>query len=235
MNAAQIMTANPVTVRPETPIAEAVSLFVEKRISGLPVLDAADRLVGIVTEGDLLRRAETGTEREPHWLEILFAYPRLAGEYVHTHGRTVADVMTRNVTAVTAEAPLAVIVRLMEDRHIRRVPVLDRPDGTLVGIISRADLVRALGRVLAEQPAPLATDAEIRERILAEIAKQPWAPSMRDIAITVTNGTVELQGVILHDEQHKALGVLAAAVPGVKAVQDELAWVEPTTGGLIPS
>lgn len=234
MNAAEIMTANPVTVRPETPIGDAVSLFVEKRISGLPVLDPADRLVGILTEGDLLRRVETGTEREPHWLEILFSYPRLAGEYVHTHGRTVADVMTRNVASVTAETPLPVIVRLMEDRHIRRVPVLDRPDGALIGIISRADLVRALGRVLAEERAPPSTDAEIRERILAEIARQPWAPSMRDISITVTNGTVDLQGVILHDEQHKALSVLAAGVPGVKAVRDQLAWVEPTTGDLIP-
>ncbi len=234
MNAADVMTAEPVTVRPETTLGAAVALFVEKGVSGLPVLDATGRLVGILTEGDLIRRAETGTERRPRWFEVLFAQPRLAGEYVHTHAQTVGDVMTRGVVSVTAGTRLTEAVRLMEERQVRRLPVLDRRGGALVGIISRADLIKALARALAERPAPPASDDAIRARILAEIAAQSWAPSLRDIGIAVADGTVTLTGAILHDEQRKALNVLVAGVPGVKAVRDELAFFEPTTGGLIP-
>lgn len=234
LNAADVMTANPVTVRAETTLGEAVGLLVEKRISGLPVLDADGRLIGMLTEGDLLHRAETGTECRPGFLEILFSQPRLASEYVHSHARTVADVMTRDVVSVAADAPLGVVVSLMERREIRRLPVLDRPGGRLVGIISRADLVRALGRVLAEKPAALAGDAAIRERILAEIAAQPWAPSTRDIVVAVSGGKATLSGAILHDQQRRALNVLVAGVPGVTSVDDQLAWFEPVTGGLIP-
>jgi CBS domain-containing protein len=235
MNAADVMTADPVTVRPDTKLCDAVSLFVEKHVSGLPVLDEAGRLVGILTEGDLIRRAETETERRPRWFEVLFSQPRLAGEYVHAHAQTVGDVMTRGVVTVTPGTRLAEAVRLMEERQVRRLPVLDRPGGRLVGIISRADLVRALARALAERPAAPASDEAIRARIMAEIHAQPWAPSLRDIGISVADGTVTLTGAILHDEQRKALNVLVAGVPGVKAVRDELAFFEPTTGGLIPS
>ena len=234
MNAADVMTVNPVTVRPDTRLDEAVALLVEKRISGLPVLDAEGSLVGILTESDLLRRAETGTEREPRWLELVFSQPRLAREYVHAHGRTVTEVMSRDVVAVTAATPLAEVVRLMEQHHVRRLPVLDHPDGALVGIIARADLVRALGHILAERPAPLDSDEAIRAKILTEIAAQPWAPSLRNLAITVTDGTVELSGIIVQDEQRKALNVLIAGVPGVKAVRDQLVWCDAVTGGVIP-
>lgn len=234
MNVAAVMTAGPVTVRPDTKLAAAVALFVEKRVSGLPVLDESGRLVGILTEGDLLRRAETGTERQPHWFEALFSQPRLAAEYIRAHTRTVADVMTREVLTVTGETRLADAVRLMEEHHIRRLPVLDRPGGALVGILSRADFMRALACALAGPPAPLASDDAIRARILAEIEGEAWAPSLRNIAITVADGTVTLSGIILHGAQRKALEVLVAGVPGVKDVRDELALVEPTTGGLIP-
>jgi CBS domain-containing protein len=234
MKAADIMTANPITVRPDTPLDAAVALLIEKRISGLPVLDAEGYLVGILTEADLIRRAETGTERKPRWLEMLFSQQRLASEYVHTHAQTVADVMTHDVAFVTPDTPLADVVTHMEKRQVKRLPVLDRPGGALVGIIARADLVRALAHMLAERPAPISSDAAIRARILAEIAAQPWTPQLRDLAITVTDGTVELTGIIHHDEQRKALKVLIAGVPGVKAVEDQLIWSDVTTGGLIP-
>ncbi|MDA8050569.1 MAG: CBS domain-containing protein [Rhodospirillales bacterium] len=234
MVASDIMTTDPVTARPDTPLGEAVRLFLDKRISGLPVLDEAGRLVGMLTEGDLLRRTETGTEREPHWLELLFSSIRLAREYVHTHGRTVGDVMTRGAVAITAETPLGVAVRLMEARRIKRLPVLDRPAGRLVGIISRADLVRALAMMLAESPASPPSDQAIRARVEAEIAGQPWAPSLRDLTVLVNAGTVTLQGVVFHDEQREALKVLAGSVPGVKGVHDQLSWIEPMTGGVVP-
>ena len=231
MNASDVMTRNVLSVRPEATIAEAIRLMLDNRISGLPVLDETGRLVGILTEGDLLRRGETGTERHrPRWLEILMGPGRLAEEYVRTHGRRIAEVMTRDPVSVSPDTPLAEIVALMERHRIKRVPVLD---GEIpVGILSRADLLRSLAGALAEVPAAAASDQEIRERILAELARAAWVP--RDgVAITVKNGVVDLNGVILDEKERVALRVAAENVPGVRAVQDHLVWVEPVSGTVI--
>jgi len=231
MNASDVMTRNVLSVRPEATIAEAIRLMLDNRISGLPVLDETGRLVGILTEGDLLRRGETGTERHrPRWLEILMGPGRLAEEYVRTHGRRIAEVMTRDPVGVSPDTPLEEIVALMERHRIKRVPVLD--GDVPVGILSRADLLRGLAGVLAEAPAAAASDEEIHERILAELARAAWVP--RDgVAITVKNGVVDLNGVILDEKERVALRVAAENVPGVRAVQDHLVWVEPVSGTVI--
>src|SRR5262249_29574965 len=155
--------------------------------SGLPVIEAG-KIVGILTEGDLLRRSETGTERHrPRWLAILMGPGRLASEYVRTHGRKVEEGMTRDIVSVTPHAPLDEVVALMERRRIKRVPVLDAD--MPVGIVSRADLLRALARTLEQEPAIADGDDEIRDRILAELAKVHWVP--RDgLAITVADRVV---------------------------------------------
>src|ERR1700680_4528492 len=126
MNASDVMTCNIVSVRRSAPIAEAIRLMLDNHVSGLPVLDNAGKVVGVVTEGDFLHRSETGTERHrPRWLEILMGPGRIAGEYVRTHGRKIGEVMTRDPVSVTPETPLKEIVALMERRRIKRVPVLD--------------------------------------------------------------------------------------------------------------
>jgi len=231
MNASDVMTRNIVSVSRDAPVAEAIRLMLDNHISGLPVIDEANQLVGILTEGDLLRRGETGTERHrPRWLEMLMGPGRLADEYVRTHGRKVGEIMTRDLARVTPDTPLDEVVGLMERRRIKRVPVLDgdRP----VGIVSRADLLRALARTLEEKPPPAIGDEAIRERILAELAKVSWVP--RDgLAITVANGVVDLDGVILDEKERDALRVAAENVPGVKAVEDRLVWVEPVSGTVI--
>ena len=231
MNASDIMTRDILSVGPDAAIAEAIRLMLDNRISGLPVLDETGRLVGILTEGDLLRRGETGTERHrPRWLEILMGPGRLAEEYVRTHGRRIAEVMTRDPVSVSPDTPLQEIVALMERHRIKRVPVLD--GDVAVGILSRADLLRGLAGVLAEAPAAAASDEEIRERILAELARAAWVP--RDgIAITVENGVVDLNGVILDEKERAALRVAAENVPGVRTVEDHLVWVEPVSGTVI--
>ena len=231
MKASDVMTRNIFSVRPDATVAEAIRTMLDKQISGLPVIDEAGRLVGILTEGDLLRRGETGTERQrPRWLEILMGPGRLAGEYVRTHGRKVDGIMTRDLVSVAPDTPLKEVVELMERHRIKRVPVLD--GDVPVGILSRADLLRALLGALEEQPASTASDGEIRERILAELARSAWVP--RDgIAITVANGVVELNGVILDEKERDALRVAAENVPGVKAVEDHLVWVEPVSGTVI--
>ena len=197
MNASDVMTRTILSVRPDAVIAEAIRLMLDNRISGLPVIDEGGQLVGILTEGDLLRRGETATERHrPRWLEILMGPGRLAEEYVRTHGRRIAEVMTRDPVSVTPDTPLKEIVELMERHRIKRVPVLD--GDAPVGILSRADLLRGLAGALAAAPAVATSDEEIRERILAELARAAWVP--RDgIAITVENGVVDLNGVILEE------------------------------------
>src|SRR5437899_8917188 len=198
MNASDVMTRDIVTVRRGGSIAEAIQLMLENRVSGLPVLDDEGKVVGILTEGDLLRRSETGTERRrPRWLEILMGPGRIAGEYVKTHGRRVEEIMSHDLISVTEETALDDVVQLMERRRIKRVPVLE--GDLLVGMVSRADLLRALGRALDEQPAGMHRDDEILHHIYAELAKAAWVP--RDgLAVTVTNGVVDLNGVILEEK-----------------------------------
>ena len=231
MNASDVMTRNILSVRPDATIAEAIRLMLDNRISGVPVIDAAGRLVGILTEGDLLRRGETATERHrPRWLEFLMGPGRLAEEYVRTHGRKIGEVMTRDPVSVAPDTSLKEIVELMGRHRIKRVPVLD--GDAPIGILSRADLLRGLAGALAAEPTAPTSDEEIRERILAELARAAWVPG-DGIAITVENGGVDLNGVILDEKERAALRVAAENVPGVRAVEDHLVWVEPVSGTII--
>ena len=231
MKAADVMTRNVLTVGPESSVAQAIRLMLDNNISGLPVLAADRKVVGILTEGDLLRRGETGTERHrPRWLEILMGPGRAAGEYVRTHGRKVADIMSTDVVSVAGDTPLDEVVGLMERRRIKRVPVVEGE--ALVGIVSRADLLRSLLGVLDAQPAESRRDEEILELIQAELAKRSWVP--RDgLSISVKDGVVDLNGVILEEEEREALRVVAENAPGVKAVEDHLVWIEPVSGTVI--
>jgi CBS domain-containing protein len=228
MKAADVMTRQVVTIEASAPITKAVRLMLQNRISGLPVVNAAGQLVGIVTEGDFLRRAETGTEvHRPHWLELLVGPGRLAGEYVRTHARKVEEVMTPDVVSVSEDMWLDGIVRLMEQRHIKRVPVLK--DGKVAGIISRANLLRALAGHLVEMPPASADDRALRESILAEIQKQSWAPHA-GVDVTVHGGVVDLWGAIMDERERQAFRVAAENIPGVKTVKDHLCFVEPMSG-----
>jgi CBS domain-containing protein len=231
MKASEIMTRNIVTVGRDTPVAQAIRLMLDNRVSGLPVLADEGKVVGILTEGDLLRRSETGTERHrSRWLEFLMGPGRMASEYVRSHGRRVEEIMTRDLISATQDTAIEDIVELMERRHIKRVPILQGE--LLVGIVSRADLLRAVADALDAQTTHSYDDDEIREHILAELAKAAWVP--RDgIEITVENGIVELNGVILEEKEREALRVAAENVPGVKAVEDHLVWIEPVSGTVI--
>jgi len=234
MNVADVMTHPVISVTPETPIAEVARLMLQNRISGLPVVDPAGTVVGMVTEGDLLRRVETGTERRhARWLEFLISPGRLARDYANANARKAGEVMSEDVAAVTPGDTLAEVVQLMESRHIKRVPVIEA--GRLVGIVSRANLVRALVGNLAKPASEgVASDAELHERILAEIARQPWGPRA-SVDVRVVDGVVELYGSITDERERTALQIVAENTPGVKAVRDHLVWVEPISGFVIPS
>lgn len=237
MQAAEIMTRQPVSVTPDATIVEAAKLMLQHRISGLPVADSSGAVVGLLTEGDLLRRAETGTERHrSHWLQLLLGPGRLAEDYVGTHARKVREVMSTEIVAVAPHDPLETVVSLMEKHRIKRLPVIE--DGRLIGIVSRADLVRALVRALTSEAGageqPAASDAEIRDRIRAIVDKEPWGPRF-SVDVTVENGVVDLRGTVTDDRERAALVVAAETVPGVTAVRDHIVWVEPNSGLVVPA
>lgn len=225
MLARDVMTTSVVTVSPATSVQEVAQLLLEHHISAVPVVDAEGRLAGIVSEGDLIRRPEMGTEpRQSWWLTLLGGPEDSARDYVKVHGRRASDVMTRRVVTVAEDTPVAEIARLLEERRIKRVPVVR--DGRLVGIVSRADLVRAL----ASQPAPAAkaapSDRALREQVLrALLSAGVTVPS--HVNVVVTEGVVHLWGLAESDEGRRACRVAVEGVPGVRAVEDHLGTIQP--------
>jgi CBS domain-containing protein len=228
MKVRDIMTPRVISVTPEAGILEAIRLMLQNHISGLPVIDQSGALVGVVTEGDFLRRSETGTERRrPRWLEFLTGPGRLADEYVRTHARTVRDVMTPEPVTIAEDAALDAAVALMERLRIKRLPVVR--GGEVVGIVSRANLLHALVGLAATARPPAMTDAAIRDALLAEFRKLTWAPAALVDPI-VRDGVVELWGTITEESQREALKVCARNIPGVKSVVSHLTWIEPMSG-----
>ena len=231
MKAADIMTWPVISIEPDAPVQAAIVRMLKHRISALPVVEADGGLVGIVSEGDLLRRSEIGTQRRrPHWLEFLLGPGRLASEYAQTHGRKVKEVMTTDPETVSEDTPLDAIVALMERRRIKRVPVMR--NGQLAGIVSRANLMQALASLVPAAAEGSADDAAIRQKLLVEMDQQPWAPKGL-INVIVKDGVVSLWGSITDEREREALHVLAENTAGVKDVRDHLVWVEPTTGTVI--
>jgi CBS domain-containing protein len=231
MIVADAMTRTVLTATPSMPIDQAARLMLDHRVSGLPVLDANGTLVGIVTEADLMRRSETGTlPSATGWRAFFTGAQRLAEDYVRTHGRSVEQVMSRNVISVSGDTPLVEAVALMESRGVKRLPVVDH--GQLVGILSRADLLRALQQVLPATPSPALSDAGIHRAVLAELRAQRLLPAAM-VDARVRHGTVELRGVITSDAEREALRVLVQNVPGVREVIDRLVWIEPYTGMVV--
>ena len=230
MNVSDVMTRGVVSVGPDATVSEAIACMASRHVSGMPVVDGGGRLVGMLTEGDLLRRIETHTQAPPRrWLGLLLGPGTDADEYARSHGRRVADVMTTAVVTVGAEAPLSDVVRLMEEHAIRRLPVVE--DGRVVGIVSRADLVAALAACLEEGRVP-ASDEAIRHAILTEMKRQPWCP-VSTVSVAVKDGVVDLSGIVYDERQRRALRVLAGNIEGVSCVHDALTWANPLTGAAI--
>ena len=221
MNAGDVMTAEVVTVAPETPVPQIVGLLLSRGISGVPVVDAEGALVGVVSEGDLLHRVELGTEkRRGGWRAFFTGTATLAEEYVRSHGAVASDVMTRQVVSVTPATPLGEIADLMAEKRIKRVPVLD--GGKLVGIVSRANLLRAFASQQPDAPAPAAVDDKtIREALLAELGRQTWSRRAEN-TVVVSEGVVHLWGLVATPEELRALELAAQAVPGVQSVRNHM-------------
>jgi hypothetical protein len=181
----------------------------------------------MITEGDCLRRVETGTEiKRPLWREIFTSPETLAEEYIQAHGRRVAELMTPDPVTIDEDTDVAEIIHLMEKNQIKRLPVMR--NGAVVGIVSRANLVQALASLL---PAVNVTDNDVRIRnhIISELDKLPWAANEL-LNVTVKDGVVDLWGSYTSYRQDEAAIVAAENVPGVKEVRNHLAWVDPMSG-----
>jgi CBS domain-containing protein len=229
MNAADMMTSPVLTIGPDATVRDAAWTMLTHRISALPVLDGQGRLVGIVSEGDLLRRAETGTQRRRSWWGMFgLGSELLAAEFVKSHGRTVADVMSRNVVTAREDTPAPEIARLMETHGIKRVPIV--ADGKLVGIVSRADFLTALAGVQQAATAANGDDAALRAAIIARLGRMPWIqPSIVNVA--VRDGVVELTGLADSHAQRRAVRIVVETMQGVRAVHDDMR-VQPYAVGL---
>jgi CBS-domain-containing membrane protein len=219
MKAADVMTTDVLSVRLDTPVAEIAEVLLAKRISAVPVINDKGVLVGIVSEGDLIRRVEAGTERQRSWwLELLTGRETLAHEFVMSHARAAADVMTRPVVSVTPDTSLADIASLLEKHRIKRVPVA--VNGKIVGIVSRANLIQALV-VRSKAQESSVDDATLHDKIVEQLRAKVWVdPST--INVVVNNGTVELWGIVDSETEKNAIRVAVEVMPGVRQVANKL-------------
>jgi len=230
MHAIDVMTSEVISVDENATVPAVARLLAERGISAVPVVDKDDRVIGMVSEGDLLHRAETGTERRrAWWLDMMASTNRLAGDYIKSHSLQVKDVMTRNVLSVTETTPIADIALLLETNRIKRVPVVH--DGKLVGIVSRANLVQSLAMTINQSPSGAeAEDRSIREKLLAELKAQRWA-EVSPANVIVKDGVVHLWCSYLSEQEKRALVVAAENIPGVRRVEDHMRWVGTTLLG----
>lgn len=221
LRAIDVMVKNVVTVQPETNVADAIKLLGKHDVSALPVVDAANNLVGVISEADLLRRVEIGTEKHrPWWVEAVTGATTLAHEFAKSHGKLVHEVMTTDVITASETTPISEIASLFERKRIKRVPIVK--DGKLLGIVSRSNLVQALATTM-EQPAGTPAsqrDREIRLEVLDRLKHQPWT-DFGERNVTVSAGKVHVWGLVGSKDEHDALIALAEGVPGISGVVDE--------------
>ncbi len=219
MQVQDVMTRAVLTVPPSTPVATLAALFAERGISGVPVTDAEGKLLGLVTEGDMLRRLAAPAERPRPWYQRLLASaPRQAEEFARIHGRHAEDVMSTRLVTVPPEMPVEEAAALLEKHRIRRLPVLRQ--GRLVGILSRADLMRAMLAPPVDDAADNPDEA-IRAQISQALWQQPWVDAFYVFA-TVEHGIVTFHGFCRSPAVERALRVLAEGVPGVRGVKLDL-------------
>lgn len=228
MKAADVMVTNVISVTPDVLVQDVAYILLSNRISAVPVVDDDGQLLGIVSEADLMRRAEAGTGRHrPWWLTILTGRDIGAVDFVKEHSRRITDVMTRKVVTAKPDTPLQDIATLLEQNAIKRVPIVK--DGKVVGIVSRANLLQALAATRPLKDADV-SDSEIRESLMTRLKAAPWAhPAL--INVIVQDGTAELWGIVDSKAEKKAVCVAAEITPGVRGINDHLI-IRPAESGV---
>ncbi|NIC07452.1 CBS domain-containing protein [Billgrantia bachuensis] len=229
MQAADVMTAKVITVSPDADVREIARLLLENNISAVPVVDDGDKVLGIVSEGDLMRRVENDEGRQKSWWLRVFAGGSSASEYVKSHARRAREIMTPDPITIEENEPLHRVAKLLEKHHIKRVPVVR--NGKLVGIVSRANLLRGFSATAPDTETPVtADDREIRDAILKEVDENTGVWVDR-INVIVTEGVVQVWGLVESQEEKKAVQVAAENTPGVKSVENNLGMMPRGVGG----
>jgi len=220
MKAMDVMVRNVITVRPDADVSDAIELLTKYDISALPVVDDNGRVVGVISEADLMHRDEIGTEkRHPRWLEAVMPAFILANEFAKSHGRRVDEIMSADVITASVDTSLAEIAMLLERHRIKRVPIVD--EGKLVGIVSRSNLIQALASSRVQSDSGSSMDRKIRLDLLDRLHDQTWT-DFGERNVIVQDGVVHLWGLVFSTAEHKALLALAESVPGVVGVSDEM-------------
>jgi CBS domain-containing protein len=220
MIAADVMVRNVVSVKPDDAVGEVVDLLLGRDISAVPVVDDQNKVVGILSEADLIHRQEIGTQKAHHWwIEAVLPASKLADEFAKAHGQRVYEIMSADVVTAAEDTPLGEIAALLERHRIKRVPIVR--DGKLAGIVSRSNLIQALASAIPHADGPTATDRQIRLDLLDRLAHQKWT-DFGETNIIVKDGVVHLWGLVCTPAERKALAALAQEVPGVVSVSDEM-------------
>ncbi|MCC7103534.1 MAG: CBS domain-containing protein [Chloroflexi bacterium] len=226
MRARDIMTRDVVTVRRDTPVREVLALLIAHRISGVPVVDDHQRILGIISEGDLILRERALRRRTGNaflFQQLFGDHAKLAEEYRKAHGRVAREVMTRQVISCPPSAPVEEIAHIMAEKRIKRVPIVE--DDRLVGLVSRADVVKvAMQRLLALESSDTVealSDEEIAKKLVELLRQEPWAEVER-LQITVRDGVVLLEGSAETVAEREAIELAARRIPGVLDVRDSL-------------
>jgi CBS domain-containing protein len=220
MKAQDIMTREVVTIKPNASVHEVATLLAKHRISGIPVTTTGKRLLGIVSEGDLVERAEVGAEpKGKWWLEGFSNAQAMASRYVKAHGATVADVMTRQVATVRPDTALDEVANVLQAHRVKRVPVVQ--DGKLIGIVTRSDIVRAVSGAMGPVAAKMRTDADLQRAILERMRTERWLDTSY-VNLNVAKGKVSIDGLIGSAEERRALCTLVAELAGSDNVIDHL-------------
>ena len=231
MKASDVIVANIISVSPAAPVREVARVLLSNQISAVPVLDELGRLIGIVSEGDLKRRAELHTEHRRSWWLSLFSNKdkeALAVEFMKAHSQSVTDVMTRDVITAAPDTPLREIAGLLEKNHIKRVPIIDE-EGKVLGIVSRANLIQALATLVEDTDQAGTDDTSIRQKVMAQFRSEEWS-KYSTLNATVQAGTVELWGFVGSEAEKEAARVTAELVPGVRAIENNVI-VRPIAAG----
>jgi CBS-domain-containing membrane protein len=220
MRAMDVMVRDVVTTSPDEDVDQVVELLAQHDASTLPVVDTDGNVVGMIGDLDLMRRSEIGTEKHhPWWMEAMTPASKLAGEFAKSHGRRVSEVMSTHIISASEDTPLGDIANLLEKHRIKRVPILR--DGKLVGMVSRSNLIQALASSHDRPHDAAESDRDIRSILLTQLGEQDWT-DFGSRNVIVTDGVVHLWGLVVSEEERKALTALAEGVPGVVGVSDEM-------------
>lgn len=219
MKASDVMVSPVITVKPNVSVKEVAKLFLDRKISAAPVLDGEGKLVGILSEGDLIHRVEIGTERSgSSWLALLTDEHAAAADYIKSHATKVADIMTQKVVTATPDTSLQDVAMMMEANAIKRIPIVRV--GKLVGIVTRANLVQAVATTGMKLDIPV-SDGIIRDKLMTRLRGQSWAKTSL-LNATVNDGVVTLWGLTASPTERQAIRVAAETTPGVIAVRDHI-------------